>query len=211
MTPIICPTITATDKHQYRTQMEIATSLTSRVHIDLMDGQLAPSLSPPLSEIWLDEHTSSDIHLMYKWPMNSVDDLIRLKPSLVIIHSEADVDHNFFFKKMHDNGINCGIALLKDTRVEALESINERIDHVLIFSGNLGFHGGVADLNLLSKVVEVKEKLPNAEISWDGGVNDKNAKELITGGINVLNVGGFIQNSTDPLAAYAKLEEIIQG
>ena len=81
-------------------------------------------------------------------------------------------------------------------------------DHVLIFSGDLGKHGGVADLSLLEKVNKIKALHPGAEIGWDGGINDTNAAKLIDGGVSVLNVGGFIQKSQKPDEAYAKLKSI---
>ncbi len=48
---------------------------------------------------------------------------------------------------------------------------------------------------------------PELEIGWDGGVNDTNAAILVQSGVDVLNVGGFIQKSKDPQAAYNKLCE----
>jgi len=65
-------------------------------------------------------------------------------------------------------------------------------------------------LSLLDKVREVKLLHPEAEISWDGGINDKNAKQLANGGIDVLNAGGFIQQAANPSVAYAKLKTVIQ-
>jgi pentose-5-phosphate-3-epimerase len=81
-------------------------------------------------------------------------------------------------------------------------------DQVLIFSGHLGYHGGEADLGLLDKVAKVRAHHPEAEIAWDGGINDQNAAKLVAGGVNVLNVGGYIQNSSTPQEAYATLEAI---
>ena len=45
-------------------------------------------------------------------------------------------------------------------------------------------------------------------IGWDGGINADNVVELVRAGVEVLNVGGFIQHSSDPGAAYAKLEAV---
>src|SRR5690606_36219400 len=98
-----------------------------------------------------------------------------------------------------------GVALLKDTPASAIEPYIDQIEHVLVFSGDLGYYGGKADLALLSKVTELKKMKPSLEIGWDGGINDHNASELVKGGVDVLNVGGFIQKATDPEDAYAIL------
>ncbi len=207
---IICPTVTAYDTHGYREQIERVESFAQRIHIDLMDGQLAPTKSPSLNQIWLPDITS-DIHLMYQNPMNYLEQLIKLKPNLVIIHYEADVDHAHFATHMRENGIKAGLAILQPTTVESVTDLMPCFDHVLVFSGDLGHHGGQADLNLLDKVRQLKDKFPEVEISWDGGINDQNANQLSDAGVDKLNVGGFIQKSDDPAKAYNLLSSGLTG
>lgn len=207
---IVCPTITATDSLVYNRQIRLLQSFTKRLHIDLMDGEFAPSKSPELTNIWWPHEDVVDIHLMYQRPMDYIKELIHLKPNLVIIHNEADVHHMHFAAQLHKAGIKAGLAILQDTPVEWAYQIMHSFDHVLIFSGHLGYHGGKADLNLLDKVRTVRQLHPEAEIGWDGGVSDKNVRALIEAGVDVLNVGGFIANSSDPSAAYAKLEALTQ-
>lgn len=205
---IICPTVTAFDTHTYRTQMERIEPFCERVHIDLMDGVFAPTTSPGLDQVWWPSTMAADIHLMYQQPMNAIEQLISLKPQLVIIHYEAVFDHQQFTEQLHDYDIKVGLALLRSTTVKEVLETLLCYDHVLVFSGDLGKHGGLADTSLLDKVGEIRAHHPEAEISWDGGVNDQNAATLIGAGIDVLNVGGFIQNSDDPAGAYAKLKAI---
>ncbi len=201
----VCPTITAFDLHEYRSQIEVASSLSERIHIDLMDGNMAPSISPDLGSIWLPHETTNDIHLMYKNPLNELDKIIKLHPNMVIIQAEANVDFMLFASQLHKNDIKAGISILQDTQVKSISKIIHSFDQVLIFSGNLGFHGGSADLSLLHKINEVRHEHPDAEIAWDGGVNDHNSKRLVDAGVDVLNVGGFIQKSKDPKNAYLKI------
>ncbi len=98
-----------------------------------------------------------------------------------------------------------GLALLQDTSVESVSRIINKFNHILIFSGHLGYHGGQADLSLLDKVKQVRELHPQAEIGWDGGINDQNVKQLAEAGVDVLNVGGFIQKAADPVQAFKKI------
>lgn len=206
--PVIAPTITAFDSHEYREQMERVTAFVKRVHIDLMDGEFAPTKSPGLDHIWWPHEVEADIHLMYQRPMDHLEQLIHLKPRMVVVHNEADLHHMHFVAELHKENILVGLAILQDTPIEYAFQIMHSFDHVLVFSGHLGYHGGVADLRLLDKVKKIRDHHFAAEIGWDGGISDKNAAQLIEAGVDVLNVGGFVQKSPDPESAYAKLIEI---
>lgn len=207
---VICPTVTAFEPHEYRAQMEKIKKLTNRVHIDLMDGVFTKTISPPLEQVWWPEELQADIHLMYQKPMDHIEMLIKLKPHMVVIHNEVDVHHMQFAATLHKEGIKVGLAILHDTPIEYAFQIMHSFDHVLIFSGHLGEHGGVADLGLLDKVYKVRKEHPDAEVAWDGGINNQNARQLVEGGVDVLNVGGFIQGAIDAPDAYKKVEEAIK-
>lgn len=207
---VICPTVTAYDQHQYRAQMELIEPFAKRIHIDLMDGEFAPTVSPTPDQVWWPDGITADIHVMFQRPMAELEQLISLKPSLVVIQFEADVDHAAFAAKLHEAGIKAGLGLLQDTTVASTKPFLSNFDHVMIFSGNLGHHGGSkVDFGLLDKVREVHQIRPDIEIAWDGGINDQNAKQLVQGGADVLNVGSFIHQAEDPSAAYAKLKSVI--
>ena len=201
----ICPAVLAGDPHEFREQMERIAPFSRRVQIDLTDGLFALNKTVALDKIWWPHGVKADLHLMYKRPDLFIDKILELEPALVIIHAEAEGDFTPFAAKLHNAGIKVGVALLPDTGPELIESALEDIDHVLIFSGSLGHFGGQADLELLKKVKRLKTLKPELEIGWDGGINADNAKELAEGGVDVLNVGGFIQKADDPEAAYAKL------
>lgn len=207
---VICPTVTAFDAETYRKQLAVASELTSRIHIDLMDGEFAPTKSPELGDIWWPHHVKAEVHLMYQRPMEQLEALIHLQPNMVIVHAEADVHHMHLAGELHAAGIKAGLAITQDTPPENIFQIMHSFDQILIFSGNLGHHGGSADIALLEKVKKISDLEPTAEIAWDGGVNELNAALLVEGGVDVLNVGGFIQGAHDPKAAYAKLKEIIR-
>lgn len=202
---IICPTVTELTEHDYKEQLLRLTPFAERVHVDLMDGVFAPTLSPTLDEIWWPPELSVDIHLMYQNPMDYLDQLIKLRPRMVIIHNEANVHHMHFAAELHKAGILAGLAILRDTPIEYAYQIMHSFDHVLVFSGHLGYHGGEADLGLLDKVRKIRVHHPEVEIGWDGGINDQNARQLVAGGVQVLNVGGFIQGAANPALVYQTL------
>jgi len=206
----IVPTVTAYDPHQFREQLERIAPFAERIHLDLMDGDLPPTKSPPLSQIWLPDNIPTDIHIMYRRPAQEIRRLIELKPYMVILHAEAEGMFEEIAQVLKGEHIKVGVALLPQTEAKLIIPALQQIDHVLIFSGNFGHYGGKADLSLLGKISEIKAHKPHVEIGWDGGINEENVKTLVHNGVDVLNVGGFIQRAVDPRAAYAILEELAE-
>ncbi len=205
MNATVCPTITASDAATYGRQIEKVASFATRIHIDLSDGSLAPSVLVRPDEIWWPGGVRADIHVMYKYPLDSIDALVALQPQLIILHAEAAGDFAAFAAVARRHGIETGIALLQTTPVEAIKAGLDFIDHVLVFSGSLGQFGGKANPALMSKVRALKELKPQLEIGWDGGINAQNSPVLARSGVEVLNTGGFIQNADNPESAYNQL------
>lgn len=208
----ICPTVTASEPHAYREQMERIAPFALRVHIDLADHVFASNKLIDINQVWWPGGMRADLHVMYKRPFEHTEMFLTLAPQLVIVHAEAEGDFVSFAKKLHHHGIEAGVALLPQTPPQVLEPAIDEIDHVLIFSGNLGYQGGSqANLALLKKVAILRTMKPQLEIGWDGGVNDQNAKQLADGGIDVLNIGGYIQKAENPQTSYAKLKQTVTG
>ncbi|HSX53322.1 MAG TPA: hypothetical protein VLF90_03055 [Patescibacteria group bacterium] len=207
---IICPTVTATNEKEYAEQLHKVVPLSSRLHLDFTDGKFAPTQSPPLDKAWWPAGINVDLHIMYKQPQEYLKTIFKLMPRLVIVHAEAEGSFYNLAEQLKAHGIKVGLALLKQTAVTQIESVLADLDHVLIFSGDLGHFGGTVNLGLLDKVRDIKNANPKIEIGWDGGINDRNAASLIKGGVDVLNVGGYIHNAANPVHAYATLKEIAQ-
>lgn len=205
----ICPTVLATEPHEYREQLERIQSFAQRIQIDLSDGDFAPTRTISLQQLWWNDSDKIDIHLMYRNPTEHLLELVRLNPHMVIVHAEAEGNFFEIAQELHDHDIKAGVALLKDTPVDKLKSALETIDHILIFAGELGSFGGTADMSLLDKVKYVKQLKSDIEVGWDGGINDTNILQLAQGGVDVLNVGGFIQRAEDPKKAYKNLTKLI--
>ncbi len=202
---VIVPTITTNEPHIFREQIERVTAFAPRVHIDLADGVFTENhLISPIQSWWPDG-TVADIHLMFEDPVAQAETIISLRPDLVIIHAEAAGNLLGLVDHWHQFGLKVGISLLQDTTPADAHALIAVADHVLLFSGNLGHFGGVADLRLLNKIPEIKAINAQAEIGWDGGISLDNAGELARGGVDVLNVGGAIQRAEEPKEAYRRL------
>lgn len=205
---VICPTVTAYNADEYKRQLERLLPFAKRIHLDFMDGLFADVKSVDLEEAWLPKlpQLEWDLHLMFIRPDLYIDQASRFRPGLIITHAEASGNFTDIADAIRKAGSKVGVALLQKTPVKAIFPAIGEIDHVLIFSGNLGRqYGSQVDFSLLDKVKELKDKKPEIEIAWDGGVNDDNAERLVQAGVDVLDVGGYVQRSNDPAAAYAKL------
>lgn len=205
MMPTICPTVTARSPEEYTKQMNRIAPFATRIHIDIADGIFTPVKLTPIDEVWWPGGVRADLHVMYQRPFDYVQYYIDLAPQMVIVHAEAEGLFLDFADLMHRHGIEVGVAIKQETPVGTIAPAINAIDHVLIFSGNLGHFGGQADLSLVSKIKELQELKPTVEIGWDGGINENNARTLAASGVQVLNTGGFIQHAADPRAAYTTL------
>lgn len=201
----VCPAITARTPDEFRQQVDTIASEAKRLHLDVSDGILTPEKLIGIADIWWPGQVRADIHVMYQRPFEHLALLINLQPQLIIVHAEAEGDFQKFADMAHTHGIEVGVALQQSTPPELIQPALGLIDHVLIFSGKLGYFGGQADLKLLSKVAKLRRWKPQLEIGWDGGVNPENARPLVQGGVQVLNSGGFIQKSKHPAEAYRQL------
>lgn len=206
--PIVCPAILASTKEEYRREMEKVGKFAHRIQIDLTDGVFAQHQTVKPEDAWWPVGILADFHLMYKDPALAVGVLLQHRPHMIIMHAEAEGNFLALADKCRNLGIKAGVALLPTTQKEAIVSALDRIDHVLIFSGDLGNYGGHADMNLLDEVSFLKQIKPDLEVGWDGGINSQNIAQLAAGGIDVFNVGGFIQNSDDPEHAIESLQRI---
>lgn len=205
----ICPTVTAVTVTEFQRQVLAASELSLRIHIDAADGDLAPRQLLPLDEIWWPAGISADLHVMYRRPMEHIAVIVGLQPRLVIVHAEASGDFRQFSAILHEHNIEAGVALLPETDPAILNGAFDYIDHVLIFAGNLGYQGGgAARLDQLAKVAQLKSFKPQLEIGWDGGAKLDNIARLAGGGVEVVNVGSYLQVD-QPAEAYAKLQQAL--
>lgn len=201
----IAPAILAENADQYKEQIEKVQQVAERLHIDICDGEFAPTFTISEGEIAWPQNVLADIHAMVARPSEHVQNLIALKPNMIIFHAEVQEDLAPIFQLIQRSGIKAGLALQRPTVPADIRPLIELVDHVMIFSGDLGHYGGTASLMQLEKVRLIRGIRPNVEIGWDGGVTVENAFSLAQGGIDVLNVGGAIQKSDDAEGSYRAL------
>ena len=204
---IITPAILATNPEEYKEQVEKIFPFAERVHIDVTDGEFAPNLTLPETQIWWPQEWKVDIHMMVARPSEHIDAIIQLNPNMVVFHSEVEEDLVPIFERLkNETMIKPGLALLRSTVPETVAPAIKAAEHILIFSGNLGEMGGVASMMQLEKIRLIKAINSNVEIGWDGGANLSNVFNLTQSGVDVVNVGAAIMQAQDPEQAYHQME-----
>lgn len=209
MTKIV-PAILAESRDQYNAQVQQVTDLARRFHIDITDGTFATSKTIDPVSLWWPAGVQADIHVMYQKPEVIINELTALKPHMVIVHAEAEGDFVSLARHLHTHHIKAGLALLPETPVSYVQPGAGYIDHILIFSGDLGEFGGKANLGLLQKVQEIRAMDPMIEIGWDGGASDKTVGAIAQAGVDVIVSGGYIQKAENPAHAYKQLQRLVR-
>ncbi|PID32685.1 hypothetical protein CR956_01165 [Candidatus Saccharibacteria bacterium] len=176
-----------------------------RFHVDVSDGQFAPTNLLPIDQMTFPQGVKVDFHLMVSQPSQYLNQLINLRPYTVIFHAECSEDLTLQIQALRSAGIRAGLAFLKKTVPKNKYELIKQVDHIMVFSGDLGRYGGTADMLQLEKVRLIRKIRPNVEIGWDGGASIDNVFRLKRGGVDVINVGGALSNSNDPMAVYNQM------
>lgn len=201
----IVPTILTDNKQDYRAQAERINVFTRRVQIDVTDGVFAPTQTLDITNVWWPRNWEADLHLMAAYPSQHMDTILKLSPSLCILHAEASEDLLPSFQQLKEAGIKVGVALLPSTFPGDVQHYIQAADHVLIFAGQLGVQGSPADLMQMEKIPLVRNMKPEIEIGWDGGANMTNVRALAHADLDVINVGSAISQAPDPAQAFQEL------
>lgn len=206
---VIAPSITVETAEEFKAAVERIQPFAQRVHIDISDGEFAPTFLLGEGQLWWPKEWIVDIHAMVSRPAEHLQALIAMKPNLIVFHAETGQNLTPILNEIKKYGIKAGVALQRPTVPSTVSAAIENADHVQVFSGDLGHYGGTASLMQLEKVRLIKAINPNVEIGWDGGVTIDNAYTLTQGGVDVLNTGSAIAGAPDPAAAYATLVQEI--
>ena len=207
MNTLIAPSVLAADFANLQKDSEMLNkSQADWFHIDIMDGVFVPNISfgmPVLKAIAKHATKPLDVHLMIVNPDQYIETFAALGSAVLTVHYEACDHLHRTLQKIKSCGMKAGVALNPHTPISVLESIIKDIDVVCIMSVNPGFGGQSFIEETYTKVRALKalitEKGSTALIEIDGGVTNKNAKQLVDAGADVLVAGSYVFGAEDPM------------
>ena len=215
---LIAPSILAADFGNLQRDIEMINQSDAHwFHLDVMDGVFVPNISfgmPIINAIAKHATKTLDAHLMIIDPDRYIKTFADLGVDYLTIHYEACPHLHRTLQAIKKEGMKAGVALNPHSNINLLEDTINDIDLVCIMSVNPGFGGQSFIENTYSKVEKLKEMIikKNAStlIQIDGGVTNKNAKQLAEAGADILVAGSYIFRSENPTETIVELNNLLK-
>lgn len=170
----LIPTILGRTEAEVHQQTRMLAGVSSRVHLDIMDGQFVPESTPLNLGALFDPAFSYDLHLMVADPLQFAPVFHRREIHTVYVHAELSTHTlHHFFENTSNIPIRCGLGLNLETPISVLRHYEGRFKSVLLMSVVPGNFGRPFDARVIDRIVEVRSMFGNdVTIAVDGGINE---------------------------------------
>ncbi|GAC1598581.1 MAG: ribulose-phosphate 3-epimerase [Ginsengibacter sp.] len=213
---IIAPSILSADfLHLERDCNMLDSSEADWFHLDVMDGRFVPNISFGMSVISQIRKTTKkffDVHLMILEPEKYLVEFKKAGADGITVHFEVCNHLNSVVRNIKDLGLKAGVAINPHTPVDFLKNIIRDVDLVLLMSVNPGFGGQSFIEGSLEKIATLKKMIiedgSKAKVEVDGGINLKNAKQIIEAGADIVVAGNAVFGSENPTAVIGELKRL---
>lgn len=180
------------------------------LHVDIMDGIFVPNISMGFDIIRVVDKIVDiplSVHLMIIKPDPYVEKCVDLGADTVLIHIESEGDIRGALRKIRAKGARAGITINPETPASAIDGVLDEIDEILIMSVHPGFGGQSFIADVLDKAKTLRRKLPDIDISIDGGIDTETAGRSAACGANIFLAGSSLYRAKDMAAEVSAMRE----
>ena len=217
MSHLIAPSILAGDFTNLEKDLKmINDSDADYLHVDIMDGVFVPAISfgqNIVKQMAAKSTKPFDVHLMITNPDKYIKEFADAGAEIITVHYEACTHLHRSLQLIKSVGCKAGVAINPHTAANLLDPVLEDLDLICVMSVNPGFGGQSFIENTYNKVIALKElitrKGAHTKIEIDGGVTNKNAKQLADAGADVLVAGSYVFKSENPTKTILDLKELL--
>jgi ribulose-phosphate 3-epimerase len=207
----IVPAILTDNKNEFVNMLNLCSTFTSYVHVDIMDGKFVPSKSIGIEDLKGIRHNlRSEAHLMVDEPSEWIYALKDFGAEKVFSHFEAK-KRDDIIEKTRKSGLSVGLAINPDTEIDDFKYLVDEVDAILFMSVVPGQYGSKFIPQVLDKVKEFKRQYPSKIIGIDGGIKISNVRDVYRLGIDNICVGSAILKADSPMDEYRKFFEMRYG
>jgi ribulose-phosphate 3-epimerase len=178
-------------------------------HMDVMDGHFVPQLGFGVDVVRAvsarARSSPVDVHLMVTDADAWIGPFAEAGADMLTVHPQSCADVAATLGSIAARGVQAGVALTLDLRVESVEPLLERVRRVLVMGTPIGIKGiGLSPeaVPRIRRVVELREDSDRRpEIYADGGIRRDTVSELARAGADGVAPGSLVFGQEDRLAA----------
>lgn len=175
------------------------------IHIDVMDHHYVPNLTFGAHVCQALRHygitAEIDVHLMVTNPEDYIAPFAKAGANRLTFHPDTVPNITATCKKIHDAGMQAGLAFNPDKPILISEKIFPSIDLILIMSVFAGFGGQQFIPESLEKMRQSRELIdrynPKILLGVDGGIKVDNIAAVVNAGANFIVIGSGLFHSED--------------
>ncbi|MCJ7856797.1 ribulose-phosphate 3-epimerase [Lachnospiraceae bacterium NSJ-143] len=187
------------------------------IHLDIMDGHFVPNITfgaPVLKSLRPVTDLVFDVHLMIENPERYLLDFAKAGADILNVHVEACTDLGKIVDMIHSLGCKAGVTVKPDTPIEAVASVLDRVEMVLVMTVYPGFSGQKFIPEALDKIPALvkarRERKLNFDIQIDGGVSLLNLRQVLEAGADSIVAGSAVFGAENPKKAAEEFMSVIR-